>query len=130
MTFIESIKTCFKKYITIKGRAPRSEYWWFQAMFAPLFLFVVIVSEAENLESTSELIIWCYLLCFVIVILSLIPIITVTIRRFHDTNKSGWYFLLGFIPLVGSLIVTVMMIPEGTKGKNKYGPNPLIKRKK
>tara|TARA_B100001250_G_C19712006_1_gene749666 strand:+ start:175 stop:567 length:393 start_codon:yes stop_codon:yes gene_type:complete len=130
MTFIESIKTCFKKYITIKGRAPRSEYWWFQAMFAPLFLFVVIVSEAENLESTSELIIWFYLLCFVIVILSLIPIITVTIRRFHDTNKSGWYFLLGFIPLVGSLIVTVMMIPEGTKGKNKYGPNPLIKRKK
>ena len=130
MTFIESIKTCFKKYITIKGRAPRSEYWWFQAMFAPLFLFVVIMSEAENLESSSELIIWFYLLCFVIVILSLIPIITVTIRRFHDTNKSGWYFLLGFIPLVGSLIVTVMMIPEGTKGKNKYGPNPLIKRKK
>ena len=71
MTFIESIKTCFKKYITIKGRAPRSEYWWFQAMFAPLFLFVVIVSEAENLESTSELIIWFYLLCFVIVISSL-----------------------------------------------------------
>ena len=130
MTFIESIKTCFKKYITIKGRAPRSEYWWFQAMFAPLFLFVVIMSEAENLESSSELIILFYLLCFVIVIISLIPVITVTIRRFHDTNKSGWYFLLGFIPLVGSLIVTVMMIPEGTKGKNKYGPNPLIKRKK
>ena len=130
MTFIESIKTCFKKYITIKGRAPRSEYWWFQAMFVPLFLFVVIMSEAENLESSSELIIWFYLLCFVIVIISLIPVITVTIRRFHDTNKSGWYFLLGFIPLVGSLIVTVMMIPEGTKGKNKYGPNPLIKRKK
>ena len=130
MTFIESIKTCFKKYITIKGRAPRSEYWWFQAMFVPFFLFVVIMSEAENLESSSELIIWFYLLCFVIVIISLIPVITVTIRRFHDTNKSGWYFLLGFIPLVGSLIVTVMMIPEGTKGKNKYGPNPLIKRKK
>ena len=88
------------------------------------------MSEAENLESSSELIIWFYLLCFVIVIISLIPVITVTIRRFHDTNKSGWYFLLGFIPLVGSLIVTVMMIPEGTKGKNKYGPNPLIKRKK
>ena len=130
MTFIDSIKTCFKKYITIKGRAPRSEYWWFQAMFVPFFLFVVIMSEAENLESSSELIIWFYLLCFVIVIISLIPVITVTIRRFHDTNKSGWYFLLGFIPLVGSLIVTVMMIPEGTKGKNKYGPNPLIKRKK
>ena len=130
MTFIDSIKTCFKKYITIKGRAPRSEYWWFQAMFVPFFLFVVIMSEAENLESSSELIIWFYLLCFVIVIISLIPVITVTIRRFHDTNKSGWYFLLGFIPLVGSLIVTVMMIPEGNKGKNKYGPNPLIKRKK
>ena len=130
MTFIESIKTCFKKYITIKGRASRSEYWWFQAMFAPLTMFVVIMSEAENLENSSELILWFYLFCFIVVLVSIIPLITVTIRRFHDTNKSGWYFFLGLIPFVGSLIVTVMMIPEGTKGKNKYGPNSLSKRKK
>ena len=130
MTFIESIKTCFKKYITIKGRASRSEYWWFQAMFAPLTMFVVIMSEAENLENSSELILWFYLFCFIVVLVSIIPLITVTIRRFHDTNKSGWYFFLGLIPLVGSLIVTVMMIPEGTKGKNKYGPNSISKRKK
>ena len=130
MTFIESIKTCFKKYITIKGRAPRSEYWWFQAMFVPLFLFVVIMSEAENLESSSELIIWFYLLCFVIVIISLIPVITVTIRRFHDTNKSGWYFLLEFIPLIGWLIVLAMLIEKGTEGKNRFGDYPLkLKRK-
>ena len=130
MTFIESIKTCFKKYITIKGRASRSEYWWFQAMFVPLTMFVVIMSEAENLENSSELILWFYLFCFIVVLVSIIPLITVTIRRFHDTNKSGWYFFLGLIPFVGSLIVTVMMIPEGTKGKNKYGPNSISKRKK
>ena len=64
MTFIESIKTCFKKYITIKGRAPRSEYWWFQAMFVPLTMFVVIMSEAENLENSSELILLFYFFCF------------------------------------------------------------------
>ena len=130
MTFIKSIKTCFKKYLTIKGRAPRSEYWWFQAAFVPLSIFVVIVSEDENIEKLSDLILSFYLLCFVVVLASIIPLITVTVRRFHDTNKSGWYFLLGLIPLVGSLIVTVMMIPEGTKGKNKYGPNPISKRKK
>ena len=127
MTFIEAIKSCFKKYFSIKGRASRSEYWWFQAFFIPSFLFVTLATEAENLANASESIIWFYVACLVVVLLSMIPLITVTIRRFHDTNKSGWYFFLGLIPFIGSLIVTAMMIPEGTKGKNKYGGNPLKK---
>ena len=130
MNFIESIQTCYKKFFDFSGRASKSEYWWFQAAFVPLSIFVVIASEDENIEKLSDLILSFYLLCFVVVLASIIPLITVTVRRFHDTNKSGWYFLLGLIPLVGSLIVTVMMIPEGTKGKNKYGPNPISKRKK
>ena len=46
------------------------------------------------------------------------------VRRFHDQDKSGWFVLLGFIPIVGGLIVLVFMLLEGTKGPNRFGPDP------
>ena len=54
----------------------------------------------------------------------LIPSIAVQVRRFHDQDKSGWFVLLNFIPYVGGLIVLVFMFLEGTKGENRYGPDP------
>lgn len=55
---------------------------------------------------------------------SLIPSIAVTVRRFHDQDKSGWFYLLSFIPYVGGLIALVFMLIEGTRGPNRFGPDP------
>jgi uncharacterized membrane protein YhaH (DUF805 family) len=54
----------------------------------------------------------------------LIPSLAVQVRRFHDQNRSGWWVLLGFVPYIGSLVVLVFMLIEGTKGPNDYGPDP------
>ena len=51
----------------------------------------------------------------------MIPALAVSVRRLHDTNKSGWYYLMGFIPYVGGIIMLVFYASEGTLGKNKYG---------
>ena len=56
---------------------------------------------------------------------SIIPSIAVQVRRFHDQDRSGWMILLGFIPYVGSIIVFVFMCLSGTRGPNRYGPDPL-----
>jgi uncharacterized membrane protein YhaH (DUF805 family) len=57
-------------------------------------------------------------------LLTFIPTLAVTIRRLHDTNKSGWFYLLNFVPLVGPIILLVFYLTEGTRGPNEYGPDP------
>jgi uncharacterized membrane protein YhaH (DUF805 family) len=117
MTFSESVSTCFSKYFVFKGRASRSEYWWFQLIVTPSF----VISDFTETDISY--------LFLGIALVTLIPAISVGVRRLHDTNRSGFFLLIGFIPFIGGLILLFFLIPEGTKGKNKYGANPLVKRK-
>lgn len=55
-----------------------------------------------------------------------IPSLAVTVRRFHDQDRSGWFVLIGIIPYIGSLIVLVFMMLDGTEGENRFGPDPKI----
>jgi len=117
MTFSESVSTCFSKYFVFKGRASRSEYWWFQLIVTPSF----VISDFTETDISY--------LFLGIALVTLIPAISVGVRRLHDTNRSGFFLLIGFIPFIGGLILLFFLIPEGTKGKNKYGADPLVKRK-
>lgn len=56
----------------------------------------------------------------------LIPSIAVTIRRLHDTGRTGWWFLLIFIPLIGAIVLLVFMVLDSEEGTNDYGPNPKV----
>ena len=121
MTFGESVSTCLKKYFVFKGRASRSEYWWFQLIVSPSY-FISTVFEND--------IAYIFL---GITLFTLIPAISAGVRRLHDTNRSGFFLLISFIPFIGGLILLFFLIPEGTKGKNRFGPDPLkrsIKKRK
>ena len=111
MNFTESIQTCYKKFFDFSGRASKSEYWWFQ-------LYQIII-YALSLIFQSDL----ALLFSILIIVNLIPIYAVGVRRIHDSNKSGWFVLLSLIPIIG-LYVLVLLIQDGTKGKNRFGPKP------
>ena len=116
MNFSESLTICLKKYFVFQGRASRSEYWWFQLIFTPSYF---ISSYLEN--ELSYFFLGIFLFCF-------IPAISVGVRRLHDIDKSGLFLLISFIPFIGGFILLFFMISEGTKGKNKYGDNPLKKK--
>ena len=116
MTFGDSVSTCIKKYFVFKGRASKSEFWWFQLIWVVSYV-VMIISNNEAIA----------FICLGIIIFIAIPLISVGVRRLHDTNKSGFYYLLSLIPFIGGLILLFMMISDGTKGKNQYGPDPLKK---
>lgn len=120
MTFGKSVSTCLKKYFVFEGRASRSEYWWFQLIVTPSY-FISTVLENE--------ISYIFL---GITIFTLIPAISAGVRRLHDTNRSGFFLLISLIPFIGGLVLLFFLIPEGTKGKNRFGPDPLkkITRKK
>lgn len=129
MTFSKSITTCFKKYITISGRASRSEYWWF-ALFAVVTNIGVIIIEMSingiDFTRTNNLQIMVdYPVSTVVGTILFLPNWTSLIRRLHDTGRSGMWILLYFLPFIGFLILIFMLILRGTHGANIYGSDPL-----
>ena len=121
MTFGESVSTCLKKYFVFEGRASRSEYWWFQLIVSPSYLISTVFENDIAYIFLG------------ITLFTLIPAISAGVRRLHDTNRSGFFLLIGFIPIIGGIVLLFFLIPEGTKGKNRYGPNPLkriVKKRK
>ncbi len=104
MTFGESIRTCFSKYAMFDGRASRSEYWWF-------FLFTFLASAALGYISQT--------LSGLFSLGILLPSLAVGVRRLHDIDKSGWFLLLSFIPIIGWIILIFWATQEG-KEPNRF----------
>ena len=124
LNFFQSIGTCIKKYFVFKGRAGRSEYWFFQLLFTVISIPVLIF---EN--TTDDTYIILAGISGIIILFLLIPALAVTVRRFHDVNKSGWFVLLQIIPFIGWIIILAMLIEKGTEGKNRFGDYPLKLKK-
>ena len=111
MNFIESIQTCYKKFFDFSGRASKSEYWWFQ-LYGIIIYGLLFIFKGD-----------LALLFSILTIANTIPLWTAAVRRLHDTDKSGWMVLISVIPLIG-LYIIVLLIADGTKGKNRFGPKP------
>jgi uncharacterized membrane protein YhaH (DUF805 family) len=115
MGFVDAVKTCFTKYFDFNGRARRSEYWWFVLFIVIAYLAIGIIGGGLNLGDTIQVVAGVFNLAI------LIPSLAVTVRRFHDLDKSGWFILINFIPLVGPFIVLYWMTQPGTEGSNRFG---------
>lgn len=107
-----------KKYVEFTGRASRKEYWMF-------VLFNVIISVALSIlgmlvagQNGQSALTSLYSLAV------FLPSLGVTVRRLHDTGRSGWWILIGLVPLVGWLILLYFTIQDSHPGTNEYGPNP------
>jgi uncharacterized membrane protein YhaH (DUF805 family) len=116
MSFSDAIKSAFSKYATFSGRARRSEYWWFVLFYAIVY---VVAAGLDALlfgnRSVFEALVWLALI---------LPGLAVTIRRLHDTDRTGWWVFLSLIPLVGAIILIIWYCGEGTSGPNKFGEDP------
>ena len=112
----------FKKYADFTGRARRKEYW----MFALLVVVAsIVIGMVEGILGLSGTVAMYGPLSLLFMLAILIPSIAVGVRRLHDTNRSGWWMLIGLIPIVGSIVLLVFFVLEGTRGLNEYGPDPL-----
>jgi uncharacterized membrane protein YhaH (DUF805 family) len=114
-------REALRKYATFEGRARRKEYWFF-VLFN--FLAVVVLSVVDMGIGTFDEKAEIGLLSGVYLLAVLIPSIAVTVRRLHDTDRSGWWILLNVIPVVGSVLILVFVILDSQPGGNRFGPNP------
>lgn len=130
MQMMTAVRTCLSKYTTFSGRARRAEFWWFA-------LFNFIVNAVLNL---IDGLLFGFghgmmdgppvqFLSGVYSLLVLLPSLAVTVRRLHDTGRSGWWLLIWLIPLIGWIILIWWLATPGDEGRNDYGPDPLAEER-
>lgn len=117
-----------KNFATLDGRARRLEYWMF-TLFDVIFTvlsFVVgaVLGRVLNLDEALNGAGLGLIFCLLYLLVVLMPKLSVTVRRLHDTNRSALWLLVFLIPGIGPLVMLIMMILEGTAGPNQYGPDP------
>ena len=110
-----------KKYATFEGRARRKEYWFFALFYVLVFLALALVDGVTgtfNEDAGIGLLGGLYILA------TLIPCLAVMVRRLHDRNRSGWWVLIGLIPVLGDIVLLVLACLDSQPGGNRFGPNP------
>ncbi len=110
-----------KNYVGFSGRARRKEYWMFTLFNAIAIILLSIIDgiiSSANSQSGFGMLSSIYLLAV------FLPSIAVTTRRLHDTDRSGWWQLLMLIPVIGTVVLLVFTAMDGTRGDNRFGPDP------
>lgn len=128
MGFTEAVRTVFSKYATFSGRARRAEYWWF-ALFNILASLVLQILDLAVFGAYSmgpdagmglpNVLGGLFSLAI------LLPSIAVWVRRLHDVGRSGWWWLLALIPVIGWIILFYWSVRRGDLGPNAFGPDPV-----
>jgi len=115
------LKVVRDNYANFNGRARRQEYWMFVLINFAIAIAIGVISGILTGITESAAFMTIYYLYAIGVF---IPSLAVAVRRLHDTNKSGWYYLVALIPIVGAIWLLVLFATEGDTGPNQYGPDP------
>ena len=111
MNFQDSVKSSFDNFMNFEERASRSEYWWFFLFYVLVYIAAVVLDSILSLGLLS-----------ILVSLSLLcPSLAIGTRRLHDINKSGWFQLLYFIPVLGLIAMIYFLVQPGNIGANRFG---------
>ena len=116
--FLEAVKN---NYANFSSRARRSEYWYFILFYLLIYIVLMIIDNVAGLQLGEAGI---GILGLLFTLAMLVPSISVGVRRLHDTGRSGWWLLIGLVPLIGGLVLLWFYVQEGVRGSNQYGADP------
>jgi uncharacterized membrane protein YhaH (DUF805 family) len=119
MGFVEAVKSAFSNYANFSGRAQRSAL-WFWILFIILAVIVTEILDISIFGANTY-----FPLTILFSLATLLPYLAVGARRLHDIDRSGWWWLIAFIPIVGGIILIIWWCKPGQPGTNRFGPNPL-----
>jgi len=123
---VAAVKSCLVKFVTFSGRASRAEYWFFflfnvGVMVVAVFLDQLLGTGVDLDSSGSD----TGLLTLIWYLVEVLPSISVSVRRLHDRNRSGWWYFFVFVPVAGPITLLIWYCMRGTSGDNRFGPDPL-----
>ncbi|MFT2719850.1 DUF805 domain-containing protein [Deinococcus sp. A31D244] len=119
----EFIEVVTKKYAQFTGRARRREFWMFTLVYGVINIILTVIDNALGI-STGDTLNDVGVFSGLFALAMLIPHLAVSVRRLHDTGRSGWWVLLGLIPVLGWIALIIFMATDGEVDSNKWGPNP------
>lgn len=125
MSPLEAIRSVLRSYAGFSGRARRSEYWWWSLVFTVVLvawvaLGLLVVAASGESDVVSSAVGGSYVAVYLAL---LVPTIAVLVRRLHDVGRSGWWYLIGFVPL-GGIVLLVFTCLDSEPRPNAYGPSP------
>ena len=121
MNFTEAVTTAFQNYFDFKTRSRRSEYWYFSLFLILLGIATGLADQLVFSTETTDI----GPLNGIASLATLIPSFSVSVRRLHDIERSGWFLLLALIPIIGWIILIYWMCQPGTSGQNEFGEDPI-----
>jgi uncharacterized membrane protein YhaH (DUF805 family) len=132
MGFMDAVRSGFGNYVTFSGRARRSEY-WFWVLFVIIAIVIataidgminpdlVTTSSGDGMYGVSAT---GGIVALIVSLALFLPGLAMTVRRLHDIDRSGWWILIGLIPLIGFIVLLVFYCTDGTQGSNRFGEDP------
>ena len=131
MSFMESVKAVLGKYATFEGRARRSEFWWWtlavNGVMAVLYVFTMVGIAASDPAAAGSAVSGGAMvsvgLMLLLALATFLPSLAVSMRRLHDTNRSGFWILITFVPF-GGIVLLIFQASDGTPGTNQFGVDP------
>ena len=115
----------WREAFKFSGRATRREYWLFSLQVALLFGLMLLIAAAwggtDPTGATAVILAGAFLLFY---LFTFVATLSASVRRLHDHDKSGWFYLLSLVPLIGWIFFLIMMLTPGTRGTNSYGRDP------
>ena len=126
MDFQTALRTFWKRYRDFRGRSRRSEYWFIQLFLVVTNIAVAIIDLALMGWDVDRFVAngGGGIVGLVWILVTIVPALAVLVRRLHDTGKSGWWALVGLLPLVGAIVLLVFTVTDSTPGENKFGLSP------
>ena len=128
MGFGTAIQAFWQNYAHFKGRARRSEYWFIQLFLlltnlaAAVIDLVLMRGDVERFIANGG----GGIVGLIWILVTIVPSLAVLVRRLHDTSKSGWWALIGLVPIAGAIVLLVFTVADSTQGENTYGASPKV----
>ncbi len=116
---VEWYMLALRRYVDFAGRSRRREYWFFALGNVIIAIVLMLLERMLGMASGGY-----GILTIIFELAILVPSLAVSIRRLHDTGRSGWWILIGFVPILGALVLLYFMLLDSEPGMNAYGPNP------
>lgn len=128
MNFIDAVKSAYSNFANFSGRAQRSAYWWFTLFNFIVFIVLALAEGGGSFNSgdgSVQFVVVGGLFSGIWSLVNFIPGLSLSVRRMHDLDKSGWWLLILLVPLIGAIVVLVWFCARGTIGANRFGSDPL-----